>query len=365
MARGHIPVSLLSQAPGGSVYLFERINRLLRAPGLKRFRAAVAYARWDGLGLIAPHIEELLKSGGEFQTMYGVGNGVTTPDSLLYNLYLQDLYSMHTYAGAVEDEYSNATFHPKFFEFKFLDRTVAILGSANLTGGGLTRNTELGFEVESGRATQIESDLDQVWNSMRAGAREVSLELIRKLSLGSEHDHTEGLSGKSGKPALKTGVKVSPKPLFAKVLELPAPAKKARILAKLDPLTDKPDRLYLQILAGETGGHHGGSDPGYQIQLPVATLAAFFAVGANQNKRASFRFGAETITVHLTHFANKTHRVRLRPLRDVHRPAIVVFERVKTDQYRCSIVPRKDYRRTLREKCPEQTRAGARRWGLE
>ena len=192
MARGHAPVSLLSQAPGGSVYLFlERINTLLRASGLKRFRAAVAYARWDGLGLIAPHIEELLKSGGEFQTIYGVGNGVTTPDSLLYNLYLQELYSMHTYAGAIEDEYSNATFHPKFFEFKFLDRTVAILGSANLTGGGLTRNTELGFEVESGRATRIESDLDQIWNSMRAGAQQVSLELIRKLSLGSEHDHTK------------------------------------------------------------------------------------------------------------------------------------------------------------------------------
>ena len=59
----------------------------------------------------------------------------------------------------------------EILRIQFLDRTVAILGSANLTEGGLTRNTELGFEVECGRATRIESDLDQIWNSIRAGAQ--------------------------------------------------------------------------------------------------------------------------------------------------------------------------------------------------
>jgi hypothetical protein len=82
-------------------------------------------------------------------------------------------------------------------------------------------------------------------------------------------------------------------------------------------------------------------------------------------QQATFRFPSESVTVHLTHFGNDTHRVRLRPLRDVKRPAIVVFQRTDGDEYGCHVVPAKDYPKILASKCKEQTRAGARRWGLE
>jgi HKD family nuclease len=368
MSKQAASVSLLGQSPSGAPYLFQRINALLNMPGLKRFRAAVAYARWDGLGLIAQNIEPVLKAGAEFQTIYGIANGVTTPDSLLYSLYLQELYSTHTYAGAVEDQYANSIFHPKYFEFTFVDKLIAIIGSANLTGAGLSRNTEIEIEVESKRGHQLEKDLDAAWVSIRAASQKVTLDLIRTLKanseLGSEQQEDENPTGKTSKPRLTTGIKASPKPLFAKVLDLAAPAKKAKILSNLDPLTTRPAKLYLQILAGETGAQASGG-VGYQIQLPVATLATFFGVGPAQTKQASFRFGNEIITVHLTHFKNNTHRVRLRPLRDVKRPAIVVFRRIGPDAYNCTVVPGKDYSKILGAKCGEQTRAGARRWGLE
>jgi hypothetical protein len=361
-------ISLVAQTTGGSFYAFERVNALLKTPGLKRFRAAVSYARWDGLGLIAPYVEELLQSGGELQTIYGVGNGITTPDSLLYSLYLQKLYATHSYAGAVEDKYSNATFHPKFLEFRYENKTVAVVGSANLTGGGLIRNTELGVEVQTPHGDPFEEALENIWNVMKVGSEEISLELIRGLAtnreLGSEHDPTEDTNAKSGKPRLLTGVTANPKPLFAKVLDLHGSKKKTAILAELDPLTEKPRRLYLEILSNETGGHDG-STPGYQIQLPAATLGPFFSVGRDQSKQISFRFGDEIIAVNMTHFENDTHRVRLRPLRDIERPAIVIFERAQTDEYTCAVAQGRDYARLIAEKCSEQTRAGARRWGLE
>ena len=90
MGRPPQSVTLVEQTPAGSNRLYKRVVELLKTSGLERFRAAVAYARWDGIGLIAPQIEEFLESGGEFQSIYGVANGVTTPDSLLYGLYLQD-----------------------------------------------------------------------------------------------------------------------------------------------------------------------------------------------------------------------------------------------------------------------------------
>ena len=361
-------VSLLAQSTGTTPYTFQRLTALLDSRDLERFRVAVAYARWDGIGLIAPQLESFLKSGGKFQSIYGVANGVTTPDSLLYNLYLQEVYSHHTYAGAIEDEYSNATFHPKFLEFKFADKTVAIVGSANLTGAGLSRNTEVGFEVQVPNGDPLQTRMDAIWSSMRTASEPVTLPLIRSLrnggQLGSEIQNSETRSDKATKPRLTTGVAARPKPLFAKVLGLDQPRKKSKILAKLDPLTEQPRYLYLEILAYETGAPSSDA-VGYQIQLPVATLATFFGVGAQQKREVTFNFPGDTIKVQLTHFPNKTHRVRLRPLRDVPRPAIVKFERIGPREFDCTVLRGKRYRNALAKKCTQQTRTGARRWGLE
>jgi hypothetical protein len=283
-------------------------------------------------------------------------------------LYLQALYKTHTYAGAIEDKYANSIFHPKFFEFQFRKRTIVMIGSANLTGGGLVRNTELGVEVQFARGEPLEKEVEAAWKSMRAGSHELTLALIRKLTkqseLASERDRGENQSG-TGKPKLASRAKVSPKPLFAKILGISEPAKRSKIFSKMDTLSVRPRRLYLQILSGETGGQVGGEHPGYQIQLPVATLAAFFGVGENESREATFRFPSDTVTVHLTHFPNHTHRVRLRPLRDIERPAIVIFQRIGPDEYECSVVPSRQYRKVLAAKCSEQQREGARKWGLE
>jgi len=367
MAKSRKSIGFFEQTPHGPNQLFKRIATLLQTDNLQRLRIAVAYARWDGIGLFARQLEEFLDEGGEFQSIYGVGNGVTTPDSLLYSLYLQELYKKHTYAGAIEDEYANSIFHPKFFEFRFAERSVVIVGSANLTGGGLLRNTELSVEIETPHGDPLEREIDEAWKSMRAGSEELTLKLVRKLKnesdLASERDRGED-RGKASKPWLKVKAKASPKPLFKKVLNLATPAKRSKLFAKMDPLTIRPQRLYLQILAYETGGQ-GDDHPGYQIQLPVATLATFFGVGQNETKEATFRFPGEIVTTHLTHFGNNTHRVRLRPLRDIDRPAIVIFHRVDDDEYKCSVVPPRNYAKVLAAKCTEQLRTGARKWGLE
>lgn len=359
-------VEFVVQYPHGTTQLFKRLVTLLETDGLKRFRVAVAYARWEGLGLIAPQLEAFLRDGGEFQSIYGVANGVTTPDSLMYSLYLQELYKRHTYAGAIEDKYANSIFHPKFFEFRFSNRTALIIGSANLTGGGLLRNTELSVEIETSHGAPLEKEIEAAWKSIRAGSQQLTLGLVRKLKaqseLASERDRGEN-QGRGGKPRLPVSVKASPKPLFAKILGLPSPKTRSKILAKMDPLSVRPRRLYLQVLSSETGGQ--GGHLGYQIQLPVATLASFFGVGANQTRKATFRFPNQSVTVNLTHFGNNTHRVRLRPVRDVPRPAVLIFTRLKEDEYACSVVPPQGYAKVLSTKCKEQTRTGARRWGLE
>ncbi|MGH6985550.1 MAG: hypothetical protein ACRED9_01760 [Caulobacteraceae bacterium] len=359
--------SLIQQTTGGSGYVCDRINALLKTGGLKRFRVAVAYARWDGLGLVSDNLERFLASGGEFQCIYGVDNGVTTPDSFLYSLYLRELYKGHSYAGLIEDKYSNATFHPKFFEFKFSDRVIAVVGSANLTGGGFARNFEAAALIEVDRSATFAKELEDAWGALKLESATVTLERVRKLtaekSLGSEKEN-EKRGVKAGKPAVSSKVKAATKPLFSKVLDLKQPAKKKKLLSGLDPQTNLPKRLYLQILPHETGGQKGYK--GYQIQLPTVTLSAYFGVGPHQSQLAKFRFDSgPTISTHITHFDNNTHRVRLRPILLVARPAVLIFDRSGKSQYRCSLVDPANYKSVLDAKCTEQTRAGARRWGLE
>ena len=369
MAKVATQIGLRSQNADSAVYLFERINELLAIEDLERFRIAVAYARWDGLGLFSKQLESFMDAGGEFQAIYGVANGVTTPDALLYSLYLKELYTSHTYAGAVEDKYADAIFHPKLFEFRFCDRTILIVGSANLTGGGLLRNTELVAELEVPHGDPTEAAAEDAWKAVKAASMPITLNRIRDLKKADEladetEDGGEGKSTKS-KPRLQIKKPVAAKPLFAKVLDIPQPKRRVELLSKLDPVSERPKRLYLQILETETGGSSDGTRAGYQVQLPVAALAAYFGVAENETREAGFQFPRERVVVHLTHFGNNTHRVRLRPILDVTRPCIVIFNRHGNDEYRCDFVPAKDYARVLASKCTEQTRAGARKWGIE
>jgi hypothetical protein len=75
MAKSRTTVSLLKQIHHEPPQLYTRIKGLLATANLERFRVAAAYARWDGIGLIASQIENFLAEGGEFQSIYGVSNG--------------------------------------------------------------------------------------------------------------------------------------------------------------------------------------------------------------------------------------------------------------------------------------------------
>lgn len=362
--RGTAMALILYQDPRQSdTALYRRVLEHLRDPHLRRFRAMVAYVRWEGLSILADAIEKFLANGGRVDTIFGVDNGVTTPDALLYAHYLQRRFTRYRLAGVFEWPYSNSIFHPKLFQFDFQDRCIAIVGSANLTGGGIFRNHELCIEFTAQPGQPLFRDLRHLWRVYTKDVAPITPSLIRRLAknarLSSERAPAEP-AGRGATPWKKLKVRTPPKrrkPLFEKILTTSDAATKHEVLAEADSLSEKPRRLYLQILH-ETGG-------GQQVQLPVATLGVFFGVGKGQSKRVQFQFADKVTDVHLTHFGNNTHRVRLRPLRAVSRPAIVVFSRSAADRYRCTIVPKQSYSNVLSTKCPEQTRRGSRKWGLE
>lgn len=87
-------------------------------------------------------------------------------------------------------------FHPKLFLFDQADRTVAWIGSANFTRGGLVRNSELMLEIDRGRVvSEMEAWFDARWSELSGQDVRAALTAYEKeWEAGSrEHEGSGGL----------------------------------------------------------------------------------------------------------------------------------------------------------------------------
>ena len=320
--------------------------------------------------MIAENLEKYLENGGNYETIFGVENGITTPDALLHCLYLGSIYKNYRYYGGIEPKFANSLFHSKFFDFSFADHRVLIVGSANLTGGGLERNSEFLVKIVTPTKHAFSKSMDEEWARLKLAAVKISPAKIQTWATsnngGSEKGKDESASPSKSLPYLPSNLKKPKKPVFTKFLGPGKKVAKAEILKAANTLSEKPSTLYLQILAYETGGSGGvNGSQGYQVQLPVAVLSTYFGIGKNESKEISIKFPNELIITNLTHFSNNTHRLRLKPILAVNRPNILIFKRIGTDAYSANFVGLKRYDSVLKKHCIEQSRSGARKWGME
>jgi HKD family nuclease len=364
MDDGRVTAELMPQNPAARpTHLYKELEKHLASPDIVGCRVASAYVTWGGLSLVSDALEEFLRRGKQLQTIFGTGNTLTTPDALLYAHYLKTRYPKHQRARTFKWEYGNTEFHPKYYEFQYSDRVVVLVGSSNLTNGGMAFNHELLFAVTAVHSDSVGRSCERWWKWLWAKSNDVTPKLIRALREDNALGKEPARQKKPGRTEfISLKLPRAKKPLFQYLLDDEATKHiKHDLLADADTLSEKPERLYLEILEHETGG-------GHQIQLPVATLGAFFGVGKGEEKDATFRFprASESVHVNLTHFDNNTHRIRLLPLKDIPRPAIVVFERLSDPStFDCRVVSPSQYQSTLQRKCPEQTRQGSRHWGFE
>jgi HKD family nuclease len=344
----------------GTTALYHALNRYLRDPGLIKVRVAVGYARWSGFTLIARALEGFLDREGKLEALFGYDNGVTTADALHYAYSLRRRYGAAVFAGVIQWDYSNSIFHPKCFDFTSATQRRILVGSANLTRGGLMANHELSIEVLAAASSPEIIAFDPDWKNYRKLATSIEPNLIRKLERSQKLSSERKLenSGKA-KPYYPLGRAYGAGPLIKHLQKTTKPRVRRALLEQADTISEKPTRLYQQVL-GETGP--GGT----QMQFPAAAAGAFFGVAPEEQRRGTFLFPGDEVPATIAHYPNKTNRIALRTLAGVPRPAIIVFQRVGPDRYRCRIIRRTDadYASTLRDKCTEQTRNGSRRWGL-
>ncbi len=111
----------------------EELKRLLAHNDLKRVLISVAFVTKGGIDLIA---SELASVGSQFDAFVGIRNGISTREGLTA--------LMETGANVyyVDTGTTDQLFHPKVYVCRRMKKASVIIGSANLTVGGLNDNIE-------------------------------------------------------------------------------------------------------------------------------------------------------------------------------------------------------------------------------
>lgn len=124
--------------PQGATRLGDFLLQGLRSKEWLHFRAAVAFVKRSGTKHIRDALAAFSERGGDVRFSAGVDAGGTSAEGLL------DLINAVEHRGDVL-VFKNAnasTFHPKVYLFKNATHAAALVGSGNLTEGGLFTNYE-------------------------------------------------------------------------------------------------------------------------------------------------------------------------------------------------------------------------------
>lgn len=112
----------------------------------KRFTCMVAFAKSSGFSLFSASLRDAIDAGMSATFVVGIDFYQSEPSVLEDLLKLKKHGDVKVFMGSFERHY---TFHPKLYLFEDSSGARAIVGSANMTQGGLEDNHELSVAFES------------------------------------------------------------------------------------------------------------------------------------------------------------------------------------------------------------------------
>ncbi|TCP96000.1 HKD family nuclease [Cricetibacter osteomyelitidis] len=142
------------------------INQELQSS--KHTQIAVAFLKNSGIKVIEQSLEKSLSNGGIFEIIVGLDFKTTDPKAMKFFIDLQQKnrnVSFFCYGDRKENK-NNTVFHPKIYLFKNKQQNTSIVGSTNLTAGGLLSNFEVNT-IFSEKNPIYYSQLQAIYNSIK------------------------------------------------------------------------------------------------------------------------------------------------------------------------------------------------------
>ena len=131
---------------------------------------AVAFVKFSGVRLIEESLLGLLDRGGKAEIIFGLDFSLTEPRALSRVMEIQASHPALT-LFAFSDPYlpgREPAFHPKLYIFEQVDGDwTAIVGSSNLSKGGLIDNIEIGVAIDGPKTDPLIADVLAFYRSVR------------------------------------------------------------------------------------------------------------------------------------------------------------------------------------------------------
>lgn len=140
------------------------LSTILPEAGEAQF--AIAFVKTTGLRLIEKALKKSLERGGKMEFIVGLDFHLTDGEALQFLASMKgngvSLFCYGEPARAVP-----RTFHPKLYLLSRGEKVTALVGSSNLTEGGLEKNIEVNVLIDDWTREELISDLYGVYNSFK------------------------------------------------------------------------------------------------------------------------------------------------------------------------------------------------------
>lgn len=158
--------------------LGNRLIELLDVPDYHTLNIAVAFAKNSGVLRIKDALERFRNRGGKVNAYVGVDLGGTSYEALTALL-------LHTDSLNVVHSENGQTFHAKIYQFVGKDKGLVVVGSHNLTGGGLWTNFESSLLIPVGGLSANE---EKLLSGLKDYIGELTLLKDSFMSIGTQDD---------------------------------------------------------------------------------------------------------------------------------------------------------------------------------
>lgn len=172
------PAPIVSNLNPLGNYLVDKLKYYGSIKG--KFRFMVAYAQETFMGVVGQALKNFVKAGGSAEAIIGVDSHGTSAEALKALNSLMGPGNLFVYHNPAD-----ATFHPKLYIFVNATEACVVVGSSNLTIGGLANNFEVNVAIEldlnEPRDCQVLRLFDDLFDSIK-GSRSSRLVTPRFLA---------------------------------------------------------------------------------------------------------------------------------------------------------------------------------------
>jgi HKD family nuclease len=129
-------------------------------------KIAVAFVSNRGIEMIDPALQTCLQRGGSAEFLVGLDLFFTQPEAIRL-LCERSNSGLNVSCYCFADLEASAVYHPKLYLMMATDEVTAVVGSSNLTEGGLESNLEVNAVIRATRDEEVFSDIVATYNALK------------------------------------------------------------------------------------------------------------------------------------------------------------------------------------------------------